>query len=108
CLSPSSCTPPLPRPPPFPYTTLFRSLHAGCFPLQRAGGDEPHLQRGRHHQHPQFLEPHAEPPGGKHPAVPGLGHGRMFAPWRFRSEEHTSELQSRENLVCRLTLEKKK
>src|SRR5207302_1701795 len=30
------------------------------------------------------------------------------SPWRFRSEEHTSELQSRENLVCRLLLEKKK
>src|SRR5436309_12635995 len=29
-------------------------------------------------------------------------------PARFRSEEHTSELQSRENLVCRLLLEKKK
>src|SRR5690606_40047191 len=29
-------------------------------------------------------------------------------PERFRSEEHTSELQSRENLVCRLLLEKKK
>src|SRR5690606_39614498 len=28
--------------------------------------------------------------------------------WRMRSEEHTSELQSRENLVCRLLLEKKK
>src|SRR5690606_40354892 len=28
-------------------------------------------------------------------------------PYRFRSEEHTSELQSRENLVCRLLLEKK-
>src|SRR5690606_39392286 len=28
--------------------------------------------------------------------------------WTFRSEEHTSELQSRENLVCRLLLEKKK
>src|SRR5690606_41220291 len=30
------------------------------------------------------------------------------AGWSFRSEEHTSELQSRENLVCRLLLEKKK
>src|SRR5690606_41710351 len=29
-------------------------------------------------------------------------------PWTWRSEEHTSELQSRENLVCRLLLEKKK
>src|SRR5690606_39835824 len=33
----------------------------------------------------------------------GVGHGD-----RVRSEEHTSELQSRENLVCRLLLEKKK
>src|SRR5690606_3517103 len=32
--------------------------------------------------------------------------GRQFTP-AFRSEEHTSELQSRENLVCRLLLEKK-
>src|SRR5690606_40472492 len=30
------------------------------------------------------------------------------AVWKCRSEEHTSELQSRENLVCRLLLEKKK
>src|SRR5215475_10979572 len=33
---------------------------------------------------------------------------RFAASFRFRSEEHTSELQSRENLVCRLLLEKKK
>src|SRR5690606_25782497 len=33
---------------------------------------------------------------------------RLAGPVRFRSEEHTSELQSRENLVCRLLLEKKK
>src|SRR5690606_40939867 len=44
----------------------------------------------------------------------GLGHtirrrgpGRNQSPFRARSEEHTSELQSRENLVCRLLLEKK-
>src|SRR5690606_41186431 len=37
---------------------------------------------------------------------PGL-HGELEAP-AVRSEEHTSELQSRENLVCRLLLEKKK
>src|SRR5690606_41008630 len=36
----------------------------------------------------------------KNSALPRL------APWRMRSEEHTSELQSRENLVCRLLLEK--
>src|SRR5215475_14619997 len=33
---------------------------------------------------------------------------RALKNWRVRSEEHTSELQSRENLVCRLLLEKKK
>src|SRR5690606_40358507 len=32
----------------------------------------------------------------------------LWASWAIRSEEHTSELQSRENLVCRLLLEKKK
>src|SRR5690606_42056957 len=39
----------------------------------------------------------------------GLGAGRILLalPRRQRSEEHTSELQSRENLVCRLLLEKK-
>src|SRR5688572_17320725 len=31
----------------------------------------------------------------------------LFSPFRFRSEEHTSELQSQSNLVCRLLLEKK-
>src|SRR6266511_4598223 len=47
-----------------------------------------------------------------HPPMTACGHRVRFArTWRegfFRSEEHTSELQSRENLVCRLLLEKKK
>src|SRR5690625_6458931 len=34
--------------------------------------------------------------------------GMVLGPWRGRSEEHTSELQSRGHLVCRLLLEKKK
>src|SRR2546430_4701013 len=39
-----------------------------------------------------------------------IGWANSFAAWgfRFRSEEHTSELQSQSNLVCRLLLEKKK
>src|SRR5690606_41549634 len=37
-----------------------------------------------------------------------LAHDATSKPGRGRSEEHTSELQSRENLVCRLLLEKKK
>src|SRR5438093_9968595 len=46
-----------------------------------------------------------------HPAVPGIPlgpRGVKFGPLRLRSEEHTSELQSLTNLVCRLLLERKK
>src|SRR5690606_15364770 len=47
----------------------------------------------------------AEVPGdGDGEALPGINAGEVLE----RSEEHTSELQSRENLVCRLLLEKKK
>src|SRR2546429_6959095 len=70
----------------FPYTTLFRSLRA-----HRAGG------AGLVRDHEWLLE---EP----------LERGRQRARERLlkRSEEHTSELQSRLHLVCRLLLEKKK
>src|SRR5690606_41654017 len=45
----------------------------------------------------------------RHQHRPGLAAGLQCGdPCRDRSEEHTSELQSRENLVCRLLLEKKK
>src|SRR6266571_8290490 len=43
-------------------------------------------------------------PAGPRHRVPS----RLGRPWRGRSEEHTSELQSHVNLVCRLLLEKKK
>src|SRR5437867_7049735 len=72
----------LPRPPRstlFPYTTLFRSLQRGAQDLER-----PRVERQ---------------PG--HRAV------TVAAP-AGRSEEHTSELQSPYDLVCRLLLEKKK
>src|SRR2546430_6127306 len=62
----------------FPYTTLFRSRAVPGTVLER---------------HPRL----------------GAGHRSRFpAPRRGRSEEHTSELQSQSNLVCRLLLEKKK
>src|SRR5437870_8816772 len=73
----------------FPYTTLFRSPHRG------AGGG-----RGG-----------AGAPGGArfHRGSPrGAGRGRPRDRRAARSEEHTSELQSRGHLVCRLLLEKKK
>src|SRR3712207_7261027 len=82
----------------FPYTTLFRSGPAG--PGHRGDGELG--ARG--------------PPGAgdagraaRDGAAPGAGrlrHGTVLA--GARSEEHTSELQSRQYLVCRLLLEKKK
>src|SRR5690606_39428461 len=77
-----------PRPPTstlFPYTTLFRSLHA-LSAASRAAFT-------RHQRHDVLGENHARRRQGE----------RV----EDRSEEHTSELQSRENLVCRLLLEKK-
>src|SRR5688572_32179208 len=67
----------------FPYTTLFRSLVAGG---DSAAKGAPLLTVGR------------------------FGKGRTLALMSddVRSEEHTSELQSQSNLVCRLLLEKKK
>src|SRR2546429_7377377 len=67
----------------FPYTTLFRSLRSACLCDQPAAAGD----ADRYH-------------GGQAIAA---GAGRDN-----RSEEHTSELQSRLHLVCRLLLEKKK
>src|SRR5690349_22937728 len=72
----------IPHPPPstlFPYTTLFRSLRAP--PLREC-----------------FVIGWA---------MPGIDAGRPALIADVRSEEHTSELQSRRDLVCRLLLEKK-
>src|SRR2546430_16624956 len=66
----------------FPYTTLFRS---SCCPRSRS----------RAYRHP-------------FPARPGRSRAWACSPAAQRSEEHTSELQSQSNLVCRLLLEKKK
>src|SRR5260370_24555081 len=81
----------------FPYTTLFRSLNSRC-----------HGRRS-----PFVVKVLARRPG-----CDWVPRGIIICPpsrlpnWnarlRFRSEEHTSELQSHLNLVCRLLLEKKK
>src|SRR2546430_7638929 len=63
----------------FPYTTLFRS-NRRVFRTRSRGSDARRRMRA----------------------------GRLRALFRRRSEEHTSELQSQSNLVCRLLLEKKK
>src|SRR5439155_20387320 len=100
----------LPRPPRstlFPYTTLFRSLNSKG-PQEIFG--EPEIPRPRidHALHLSGL------------AGPGIGYSDslsknthfdsdvMEARSPRRSEEHTSELQSRGQLVCRLRLEEKK
>src|SRR2546427_6731312 len=83
----------------FPYTTLFRSaLH--LLELQGEEGREPHQTRRA-----LLLEiagNHAVVPRGVVKDLAG-----QFPAHRRRSEEHTSELQSQSNLVCRLLLEKK-
>src|SRR2546426_7575733 len=78
----------------FPYTTLFRSRRDPRHPSPDAPSDlPPAVADGRPSQPPGPHRSQATGPG--HRAVP-------------RSEEHTSELQSPCNLVCRLLLEKKK
>src|SRR2546427_6261770 len=76
----------------FPYTTLFRSV----------GGAR---EDGRAGDGPEGGTGHRRPPleGGREP-----GPQPMVRRPIVRSEEHTSELQSQSNLVCRLLLEKKK
>src|SRR5690349_22713739 len=73
----------------FPYTTLFRS-RAIDLGLQPVVG----------------LLHHGFGPAGRDPLDPGWP--AAFGRFAGRSEEHTSELQSRRDLVCRLLLEKKK
>src|SRR2546422_5948071 len=84
----------------FPYTTLFRS---------RSGAAEKPLRLRR--RHPRASARRRLPQG----SLSGLGKDhralalrRQLGRESKRSEEHTSELQSRLHLVCRLLLEKKK
>src|SRR3712207_7365457 len=81
----------------FPYTTLFRSPRCLHQLLDRPVGDGAALEPGAARR---------ARPAGPSPdaAVPGAQFRRRHA----RSEEHTSELQSPQYLVCRLLLEKKK
>src|SRR5690606_41215279 len=93
---------------PFPYTTLFRSaqLQAVAVEVPEGAGVGEGAVGG-------VL---GEPLRLRQPGPGGLGaggeaeRGRLAGPGQrdaaARSEEHTSELQSRENLVCRLLLEK--
>src|SRR5207249_8939117 len=103
----SPLTPPLPRPPLFSYTTLFRSRPLADHPSHERLG--PRARRAIRNERDDTCHPLAS-------CANGVGHrlaesvrrswDQIFRKWR--SEEHTSELQSRFDLVCRLLLEKKK
>src|SRR3712207_8194372 len=82
----------------FPYTTLFRSF------LQRRHDD--HVGRVVRHDEAQVVL-HRAGPEELEAQVRRI-HRRRLTEDDARSEEHTSELQSRQYLVCRLLLEKKK
>src|SRR5207253_11376349 len=102
-LSSTRIPPPL-RPSLFPYTTLFRSGPVTARPF---------VLRGRRLQ---FAATPTRWPCAS-ASTPNVTPGTLWAGWIVvppscsaarRSEEHTSELQSRGHLVCRLLLEKKK
>src|SRR2546430_8376009 len=79
----------------FPYTTLFRSGFLCCLALfGRRASHIVHSHRHRRRISCQQLFLHRL--------------GNLVRVFHQRSEEHTSELQSQSNLVCRLLLEKKK
>src|SRR3712207_6951914 len=88
----------------FPYTTLFRS-GADPFFLQADVAVGPPVRGRPSVCSSQDRQRHPGRRSGPELAVFGLRHR---PPLCTRSEEHTSELQSRQYLVCRLLLEKKK
>src|SRR5690606_40040114 len=91
----------IPRPPRstlFPYTTLFRSTGPLAPLYERRRTNRRRAASGRQAEQTAALCRAGE----RHAQHVDRARGHR------RSEEHTSELQSRENLVCRLLLEKKK
>src|SRR5688572_31618720 len=97
-----------PSSPLFPYTTLFRSPEAHQEDLprpevlvqsRRSGALEDVLARCE-----RLVNP-SQPAEERRVVQPDRE--RLRVAWTERSEEHTSELQSQSNLVCRLLLEKK-
>src|SRR5258708_25587105 len=84
----------------FPYTTLFRSIgryiHQGLVFSHHYWGEWPHIDNHGPHTLLRFGDENFD------------GSERARGEVVLRSEEHTSELQSPDHLVCRLLLEKKK
>src|SRR2546427_2847016 len=83
----------------FPYTTLFRSTRWAPGQISPSPGS------------PRLRSWSCPTPARRESARQPIHHGEVVDPagsTTSRSEEHTSELQSQSNLVCRLLLEKKK
>src|SRR5207249_11963609 len=95
------------RPPPrstlFPYTTLFRSQA----PEVNAASSSRRSNLAPRHRKLSFALPHCRQPNARKKLLT-VRRARAYSRAGGRSEEHTSELQSRFDLVCRLLLEKKK
>src|SRR5947207_10271813 len=92
------------RPPLFPYTTLFRSQQKDA----PQNGDKLQANRDSEQAHAADAQDQRQPlarPSITPSPIADTGNANA-AP--ERSEEHTSELQSHSDLVCRLLLEKKK
>src|SRR3712207_8420887 len=89
----------------FPYTTLFRSTVSAAVEHQR-GEEAGQVQQAEQERlaGPGPSQSPEEPQGPQAEEGQAQHHGGR----QVRSEEHTSELQSRQYLVCRLLLEKKK
>src|SRR2546427_4418103 len=95
-----------PRSPLFPYTTLFRSWRIGD---TLEAGNAAHIHDvgcSFAFDNVHAVQVNAEGTAAVHGKLTQLRRQREGLP--MRSEEHTSELQSQSNLVCRLLLEKKK
>src|SRR2546430_4869254 len=90
-----------PRSPLFPYTTLFRSVMVAAHVLGAAAIDHRHVLGAEKSGFARDVDRRVAAAYDEHAAV-------RDALAAARSEEHTSELQSQSNLVCRLLLEKKK
>src|SRR3712207_8766962 len=86
----------------FPYTTLFRSRSARLRRVRASPVLRP-AERDADHEAAVAELDHAR----EHRRPDPRGHAALGPKAHLRSEEHTSELQSRQYLVCRLLLEKK-
>src|SRR3712207_6901793 len=92
----------------FPYTTLFRSELGSKLYKQRAQLIEPIFGDTKHNRGFTGFARRGRSAARTEWRLMATTHNLLKLHQHFRSEEHTSELQSRQYLVCRLLLEKKK